>query len=140
MSYRVIEPLVNPADIKPLGIGLQSFTPIYLTTDQALANLKTLLLTQKGERYHQPAFGSRLLWVLFEPNTNLIKQTINDIIKEPVARWLPYINIEDINIITAEDDPNVTYNIRIQILFSIAQYSTQSLTFTVNESGTVEVI
>ena len=75
MPYQVIEPLINPADITPLGLGLSSFTPIYLTTDQAFENLKTLLLTKKGERYHQPTFGTRLLYVLFEPNTELIKET-----------------------------------------------------------------
>lgn len=139
MPYQVIEPLVSSADVKPLGIALQSFTPIYLTTDQAFENLKTLLLTRKGERYHLPTYGTRLLNVLFEPNTNLIKQTINDIISQPVSQWLPYINIEDIDIITSEDDPDLNYNIQITISFSVAQFSTQTITFTASDSGVIEV-
>ena len=139
MAYQIIEPLVNPADIKPLGIALQSFTPIYLTTDQAFENLKTLLLTRKGERYQQPEFGTSLLNILFEPNTSLVKQAIDDFITQPVARWLPYINIEDINVVTPEDDPNLDYNIQVTISFSVAQYSTQTITFSAAESGVLEV-
>jgi phage baseplate assembly protein W len=139
MPYQIIEPLVNPADIKPLGIALQSFTPIYLTTDQAFENLKTLLLTRKGERYHQPEFGTGLLNILFEPNTSLVKQAIDDFITQPVARWLPYINIEDINVVTHEDDPDLNYNIQVIISFSVAQYSTQNITFGVTDTGVLEV-
>jgi len=139
MPYQVIEPLTNPAELIPLGVGLQSFTPIYLTTDQAFENLKTLLLTRKGERYNQPTFGTDLLNILFEPNTNLIKQAINDIIKQPVAKWLSYIDIEDINIVTSEDDPLLNYNVLITISFSVAQFSTQTITIAVGDSGIIEV-
>ena len=139
MPYQVIEPLINPADITSLGVALQSFTPIYLTTDQAFENLKTLLLTKKGERYHQPTFGTRLLYVLFEPNTESIKQTIDDIIKPPVSYWLPYITIENIDIITVDDNPDLYYNIQITISFSVAQYSTQTITLGVTDTGVLEV-
>jgi phage baseplate assembly protein W len=139
MPYQVIEPLINPADITPLGLGLSSFTPIYLTTDQAFENLKTLLLTKKGERYHQPTFGTRLLYVLFEPNTELIKEQIETIITQPVSIWLPYITIEDIDIVTAEENPDLYYNIQITISFSVAQYSTQTITFGVTDTGLLEV-
>ena len=139
MPYQVIEPLINPADITPLGVALQSFTPIYLTTDQAFENLKTLLLTKKGERYLQPTFGTRLLYVLFEPNTELIKEQIETIITQPVSFWLPYITLEDIDIITAEENPDLYYNIQITISFSVAQYSTQTITFGVTDSGLLEV-
>ena len=139
MPYQVIEPLINPADITPLGVALQSFTPIYLTTDQAFENLKTLLLTKKGERYLQPTFGTRLLYVLFEPNTELIKEQIETIITQPVSFWLPYITIEDIDIVTAEENPDLYYNIQITISFSVAQYSTQTITFGVTDTGLLEV-
>jgi phage baseplate assembly protein W len=139
MPYQVIEPLVDPASSAALGVGLQSLTPIYLTTDQAFENLKTLLLTRKGERYNQPTFGTDLLNILFEPNTNLIKQAINDIINEPVASWLPYIDITDINVVTAEEDPLLNYNILITISFSVAQFSTQTITLGVTDSGILEV-
>jgi len=139
MPYQVIEPLVSPADVVALGVGLQSFTPIYLTTDQAFENLKTLLLTKKGERYHQPTFGTRLLYVLFEPNTDLIKEQIETIITQPVSFWLPYITLEDIEVVTAEENPDLYYNIQITISFSVAQYSTQTITFGVTDSGVLEV-
>jgi len=139
MAYQVIEPLVDTSKIKPLGVSLRSFTPLYLTTDQALENLKTLLLTRKGERYNQPTFGTSLLNILFEPSTELIKDQIIDIITKPVSFWLPYIILDNIDIVTAEDNPDVNYNIQITISFSVAQYSTQTITFTVSDSGVLEV-
>lgn len=141
MAYQIIEPVVNSTNIRPLGIRLdvQSFTPLYLTNDQAFENLKTLLLTRKGERYHQPSYGTRLLNILFEPNNNEIKEQIEDIITGPVSFWLPYIDIENINIVTHEDDPTVNYNIQITISFSVAQYDTSTITLTATEQGNLEV-
>jgi len=139
MPYQVIEPLVDPASSAALGVGLQSLTPIYLTTDQAFENLKTLLLTHKGERYNQPTFGTRLLYVLFEPNMESLKQTIDDAIKTPVSYWLPYITIENIDIVTADENPDLYYNIQVTISFSVAQYSTQTITHGVTDTGVLEV-
>lgn len=139
MPYQVIEPLVDPANSAALGVGLQSFNPIYLTTDQAFENLKTLLLTKKGERYNQPTFGTRLLYILFEPNMESLKQTIDDVIKTPVSYWLPYITIENIDIVTADENPDLYYNIQVTISFSVAQYSTQTITLGVTDTGVLEV-
>jgi phage baseplate assembly protein W len=139
MAYRVTEPIINPVDIKPLGIPLSSFKEVYLTTDQAFENLKTLLLTRKGERYRQPTFGTDLLNILFQPNTNLIKQAVSDIITTPVSEWLPYITIEQIDVRTNEDDPSLNYNIEIIISFSVDQYSTQTITVAASEEGVIKV-
>jgi hypothetical protein len=51
----------------PFGL----FTSTYTTQQQALSNLKNLLLTAKGERVNQPKFGTDLIRLLFEPNTDL---------------------------------------------------------------------
>jgi phage baseplate assembly protein W len=139
MAYRVTEPIINLVDIKPLGIPLSSFKEVYLTTDQAFENLKTLLLTRKGERYRQPTFGTDLLNILFQPNTNLIKQAVSDIITTPVSEWLPYITIEQIDVRTNEDDPSLNYNIEIIISFSVDQYSTQTITVAASEEGVIKV-
>ncbi len=140
MGYRVIEPITNPADIKPLGVSLRDInTTNYITNDQAYENLKTLLLTRKGERYRQPTFGTYLLNILFEPNVSLIKQQISTLITQPVSQWLPYINIDDINIVTHEDNPSINYNIEVTITFSVAQYDPRTITLTATEEGKLEV-
>ena len=57
---------INPLDLKknvaiwipfPLG-GTPIFSSTFTTEEQALSNLKNLLLTRKGERPFQPLFGT----------------------------------------------------------------------------------
>ena len=40
----------------------------YFSIDQALSNLRNLILTRKGERPMHPKFGTNLQDYLFEPN------------------------------------------------------------------------
>jgi len=87
--------------------------------EQATSNLKNLLLTFKGERIYQPNFGTDLSRILFQPNLSNLKPLITETITDAVAYWLPYINITDIEIVTAEDDPNITYEIKITISFNV---------------------
>ena len=65
---------INPLDLKknvaigipfPLG-GTPIFSSTFTTEEQALSNLKNLLLTRKGERPFQPLFGTDIPSFLFE--------------------------------------------------------------------------
>ena len=101
MAYQIINiNEINDQDGNiPIGIQLpfngQSglFTSTFTSIDQAISNLKNLLLTNKGERVMQPAFGTDLSRILFEPNTSELKAMVDNAITEPVNYWLPYINI-----------------------------------------------
>lgn len=126
MPYQIVNAVSETSLNTALGINLPFAGPLnvfnstYTTADQALANLKNLLLTFKGERIYQPNFGTDLPKVLFEPNTQEIKPVIAEIISEAVDYWLPYINIVSIDTITTEDDPNSPHELKISILFSVA--------------------
>jgi len=139
MGYQVIQPYVNVSIPNALGIGINSITPIYLTTEQAFENLKNLLLTRIGERYVMPDFGTNLLDVIFQPNVVELKQEINDILTPPINRWLPYINIISIDTKTNEDDPTLNYYISITIKFSVSTYNAQSITIAVTGTGLLEI-
>lgn len=143
MGYQIISVTNNDVNTKVLGISYKSatgiFQPIYITTDQALENLKTLLLTRIGERYGAPEYGTFLLNAIFEPNISEIKDDIKDFIVPQVSTFLPYIDIQDIEIVTAEDDPTLDHNIRITITFSVSNFSTRTITIAANENGTLEV-
>lgn len=132
MAYQVVS--INQTDTtetRALGVQLPFngpfgiFSSTYTTVDQAISNLKNLLLTTKGERPLQPSFGTNLVRLLFEPNTNAIKQNIDDVITEPVNFWLPYINIIEIATITAEDDANLDHNISVRITFQVQTNTTE---------------
>jgi phage baseplate assembly protein W len=141
MAYQIISNLEN--EIVPqriLGISFSNennvtFKPIYTSIEQASANLKNLLLTRIGERYHQPTFGTNLLNVIFEPNIAELKDDILDLILEPINYWLPYLEITSVEVLTAEDDPTLDYAVSISITFSINDIDTRTIKFNVTENG-----
>ena len=134
MAFTIIPPssVINDNKIG-LGIGTTSlYKPNFDTITQSIEDLKFLLLTHIGEIPNlEPDFGTRLLFVLFEPNSNSadLKETIQDLITTAVTRWLPEIDIEKIDIITSEDDPTLAYNVTTAAIVEIAA----------NNSGTVIV-
>jgi phage baseplate assembly protein W len=87
----------------------------------------------------QPTFGTNLLNIIFEPNINELKDDISELLRAPINYWIPSITIEDIVIITNEDDPNLIHNLKITINYSIQNFSTQTITFTSSTTGIVAV-
>ena len=112
--------------------GQGAFTQIRLTEQQALENLKHLLLTRKGEIYENPDFGSDLLLLLFEHATENIKEEVDDVINEAVNKYLRYIQI--INI-TTTIDANAN-KITINISFSVSSSGIPiGLNISIDEEG-----
>jgi|TARA_R110000782_G_scaffold241232_1_gene327715 phage baseplate assembly protein W len=98
----------------PLGhSGGGLFNRSKTLVEQARHNLKNLLLTNLGERAHQPEFGSRLLEVVFEfKDDALIEQVIN----EAVDKWLPYITINAVTPLVDSANPN---RLNVSVDFSV---------------------
>jgi phage baseplate assembly protein W len=119
------------------------FSSTYSSIDQAISNLRNLLLTMKGERLHQPTFGTDLMRLIFEPSTEKLKELVTPIITDPVTYWLPYIQIVEILTTTAQDNPTLDHDIIIKISFNIVnstvEDSLQTITlFVSNNQLTVE--
>lgn len=116
-----------------LGVRLSNlstiFQSVYTIPEQVRENLKTLLLTQIGERYMQPEFGTNLLAIVFEPNVSELKSDIQDILESAISTWLPYVSIEQLNITTTEDDPTLIHHVLISLSYSIRNYSTDSIKY-----------
>ena len=67
-------------------------------------NLKMVILTNPGERIMQPDFGAGIRQLLFEPaNTNTVEDVKNRI-QTQVNRYLPYINLIELNVFVSETD------------------------------------
>ena len=94
---------------------------------QARHNLKNLLLTFPGERVGQPEFGSRLRALCFEQIDDELPGKLEEEVKQAVSIWLPYINIQEVNTLTEEQDQN---KIHVEIKFSttLNPQTTESLT------------
>jgi phage baseplate assembly protein W len=116
---------IHPLDFQPdVAIGLDlpimqasgdGFKLNYTTLDQAVANAKNLLLTNKGERIMQPDFGCDLRNTLFENITDSLTLTIESVIKASFDYWLPYIFINDIQVTQYEDQNQITINLTISL-------------------------
>lgn len=76
-----------------------------LTTKDALtSDLLLLLLTQKGQRYYEPDYGTNLLQYIFEPKDNLTITDIEAEIKETVKAYIPQVTIARIQFFEDYDD------------------------------------
>lgn len=143
MAYKLISVENQTTKNVALGISYQAnngvFTPVYTTDAQAILNLKTLLLTRVGERYGFPEYGTFLLNVIFQPITNDIKKQIEDFIIPQVNKFLSYITIERIDVVTLEDDPTLDHVVTVTINFTIDNINTSSLQISANEDGTLLV-
>lgn len=99
---------INPDDFNSnTGIGvdlplvsdnINTFKLNYQTLDQIKADLKNLILTNQGERYMLPTYGTTLREVLFELDPDSILSQVRTIITDAVQRWLPIVIITDLQL------------------------------------------
>jgi phage baseplate assembly protein W len=117
----------------PIQITNTAFNQSFTTDAQAKSNLLNLLLTEKGERLMQPNFGNTFRQFVFEPNDESIVDRISDAIRNDVSFWLPYINIQSIDINNNSYNRD-TYTINVQLTFKVANNPTLN-TVTFNIGG-----
>ena len=117
------------------GDNNNDFALTKTSTEQAGHNLKNLLLTESGERLAQPAFGSQLKALCFEPNNSDLPVKLEEEIRRAVGQWLPYINIQEVNVLTDAVDVNQVF---VSILFStiLNAETLQSITLNAGSSTT----
>lgn len=70
------------------------------------ADLIHLLLTRKGSRYYLPDFGTRLYEYIFEQNDIVTFNHIEEEIRDSVKKYIPNLDINSIDIMSAENDPD----------------------------------
>ena len=96
-SYNIKFPLSD--DSKTNGL----FEMCNITTDAYGSDLMLLLLTEKGERYYQPDYGTNLNKFLFEPNDDLTQDDIVNDIKKTVSTFIPSLTINSVNFYWKDD-------------------------------------
>ena len=102
-------------DYKTTKGGASVFAQSYSTEEQAISNLKNLLATNRGERFMQPLFGTKIREAVFQPNTLNLEEFIKETITEAINKWLPYINLQGIDIVRDIE----VYSFAIKVNFSI---------------------
>ena len=111
----------------PLRIGNIGFEQSYKTIDQVKTNIKSLLLTKQQERVMQPFLGSGLSELVFDFNDDELAAKIEDTINESIQRWLPFVNVDNIDI---EQTDLLKDQNRVNV----------SLRFTVGDSANLETV
>lgn len=96
-----------------------------VTKDAFTSNLLLLFLTEKGERYYQPDYGTNLLKFIFEPNDNITSTEIVKDLKKSVSKYIPNLNIDDISFNylngqgqIVESGDGDTLNVKIKFTYS----------------------
>ena len=95
--------------------GLGVFESSYTTKEAVITNLKNLILTQKGERIMQPNFGTDIRKVLFENNTDDVRDLLINTIDEDIKYWLPYVKLQGLEATPSDD----MHSLSIQLSFQI---------------------
>ena len=145
MGFRIESRESFRRDDSPIAVKTQFakdklFTQSFTTDEQAVSNLKNLLLTRKGERYNLPNFGSGLLNLIFEPNTDELIQAIQDTIKEAVSFWLPYIQITNIDVVSGQGNATLVHQINVTVSFLVKPTGSElNIVVFANENGDFEV-
>jgi phage baseplate assembly protein W len=136
---------VNPLDLKknvaigvmlPMG-GTPIFKSSYTTEEQALSNLKNLLLTRKGERPFQPLFGTDVYSLLFENIETNLTDTLSESLRSDIVFWLPYIIIDSINVSPQEDYNRIDISLSVRVTESGAN---TPITIRVTTQGNISIV
>jgi phage baseplate assembly protein W len=113
------------------------FDQSYSTQEQALSNLKNLLLTRRGERIMEPLFGTTIQDSLFEQNTDLLKERLRNSVSEAIEFWLPYITISSLVVerVISQLGANEEHGITIKLEVSVGSSGANvPITFAVTPS------
>lgn len=90
--------------------------------DAIKSDLMHLLLTKKGQRLYNPDFGTNLIQYIFEPNDSASFQQIKDEITASVKRYLPKLQINNINV-NESDESEYAAEVRIDYTVTDGVYT-----------------
>ena len=98
-----------------VGGGDGYFKSTKTTVESIKNNIRLLLQTHRGERVFQPNLGMDLRSLIFEPLTEDITIQIENNIVDVFSRWLPFVDLRNININRKDDLNQVNINIDFNI-------------------------
>ena len=108
----------------------QLFQTNATTKNAYLSDLFLLLLTNTGERYLDPNFGTALLQYIFDPDDNITQENVTKNIKATVKAYIPTLTINDVTYTPSEQENQI--NVTIVFTYeenSFQETSTLTMTF-----------
>ena len=102
--------------------GKEGYFASTTTTIEAVKNnIKNLVQTAKGERFMQPELGLNLRNYMFEQVTDEIIINIQNDIVDIFKVWLPFVEIQDIQVSANETDAIGRNKLSVNIVFNITK-------------------
>lgn len=98
--------------------------------DKVASQLLHLLFTPKGQKLRNPQYGTDLIQYIFEPNDNLAWQSIKTEIQDSVNRWLPGVDLTNVEVMASENGEQIFVRI---------DYSVRNGNYVYNNSIAVEI-
>ena len=98
--------------------------------DKVASQLLHLLFTPKGHKLRNPQYGTDLIQYIFEPNDNLAWQSIKTEIQDSVNRWLPGVDLTNVEVMASENGEQIFVRI---------DYSVRNGNYVYNNSIAVEI-
>jgi len=115
---------IDPLDLQPsVGVGValpfsstSVFNTTYTTQNAIKANLINYFLTERGERFLNPALGAGLRALLFDQMTEDKKEEINYAVRQGVSEWFPSVNIQELVTVYSQDRNTVTVSMNYNVI------------------------
>jgi phage baseplate assembly protein W len=84
-------------------------------------NIRSLLLTNWGERPMHFHLGCNFIEFLFEPMKNeVLRQKMSDRVIDQLQKWLPFVQLKELTITFHEDDARIPENgVGVNMKFSL---------------------
>lgn len=101
-GYSVSLPLIYSKEDGPFSLNKNML-------DVVKQNLKTLILTDKGDRIMMPNFGVGLRKFLFENMDSSINIQVEQEIIDQVNKYMPFVRVNKVNILEDPDNINKLY-------------------------------
>ena len=127
MAYRIANK--SPIDTKPrqaVGVSLPFsgtgvFNSTYMTADQLKSNLINFFMTEPGERYMNPTFGSGLKNRIFEQLNEGTFENIKLELESEIATYFPTVTILDLQVY-GDEDRNI---LKVELTYRINNSNTE---------------
>jgi phage baseplate assembly protein W len=98
----------------PFAQGTGSLGHLAFTNDELEAaknNIRSLLVTNWGDRPMHFHLGCNFVEFLFEPMRNdVLRQKMSDRVVDQLQKWLPFVRMSELVIRFHEDDANIPEN------------------------------
>jgi phage baseplate assembly protein W len=103
-------------------------------------NMKMLLLTSPGERIMIPNYGVGLKRVIFQQNTEEVRDAIKERIQEQISRFLDYVKVQNIEIFSEDNSDLPSNYISIKINYFVPSLSYSQVLSLLANSDTQTIV